>query len=163
MKKIYTYFLFFATVCSAIFYLLFIVSEFETPTERLEFKVRITKATVHLFQQLLIKYFQDNGIYPTTNQGLQALVDRPTTAPIPKHYPKGGYFEEPVDFIDPWGNLYHYIYQLVNGEHEITIISLAADGKLGGKREQTDIVSVCKQRPAEPLKCTFTSLPRSAW
>jgi len=122
-------------------------------------KSRVVQAelVIRSCQKALTNYFRDNGVYPTTSQGLQSLIYKPVLPPLPKNYPSKGYFRKPVEFLDPWGNPYQYTYQWLNGEHQITIFSLGADGKLGGKEDLNDVVSVCKQRPTEPLKCTFSS------
>lgn len=80
-------------------------------------------------------YKLDNYVYPTTEQGLQALVEKPTLEPIPRRWKSGGY----VDRIptDPWGNPYLY---LSPGEHgPFDIYTLGADGVVGGDGPNADI------------------------
>jgi general secretion pathway protein G len=103
-------------------------------------KILYAKGVVNVIQEALTNYFQDNGVYPTTHQGLQALVTKPSTQPIPKNYSPNGYLVRLT--YDPWGKPYQYTYQLVNGKHKITILSWGADGKLGGKGYNADIIGI---------------------
>jgi general secretion pathway protein G len=109
-------------------------------------KFFIAKQTVKSCEQALHNYFMDNKIYPTTNQGLQALVIKPEKPPIPENYLPNGYFKKPAMFGDPWGNPYQYTYQLMNGRHKITILSFGADGKLGGKGYNADIIKTIETK-----------------
>jgi general secretion pathway protein G len=97
---------------------------------------RQTKATADLasLAQALNLYRLDNGGYPTTDQGLVALVERPTTAPVPKAWRSEGY----VDRIpsDPWGN--PYVYVLATPQRYV-LKSLGADGVEGGDGLAGDI------------------------
>jgi general secretion pathway protein G len=105
-------------------------------------KFLVAKLQVKSYKQVLHNYEVDNKIYPTTNQGLQALSIKPKKPPIPKNYPLNGYLKKTVKFIDPWGNPYQYTYQLIKRKHKVTILSLGADGKLGGKEYDADIISI---------------------
>jgi len=87
--------------------------------------------------QALKLYRLDNQRYPTTEQGLQALVARSATAPIPPNWKAGGYLERMPK--DPWGNLYQYLNPGVHGE--IDIFSFGADGAPGGEGNDADIGS----------------------
>ena len=78
-------------------------------------------------------YRMHNGFYPSTQQGLEALVTAPTTSPVPKHYQEGGYLKKVPD--DPWGN--PYVYRNSNGR--ITITSYGPDGEEGGEGVNADI------------------------
>lgn len=80
-------------------------------------------------------YRLDNYVYPTTEQGLEALVERSTLDPEPRNFKEGGYLEELP--IDPWGRPYLY---LSPGEHrEVDLYSLGADGLSGGEGQSLDI------------------------
>jgi general secretion pathway protein G len=80
-------------------------------------------------------YRLDNYVYPTTEQGLQALVEKSTLDPEPRNFKEGGYLEELP--IDPWGRPYLYMSP---GEHgEIDLYSLGADGLSGGEDQSLDI------------------------
>src|SRR5579872_1690100 len=95
------------------------------------------KQDIASLMQALKLYRLDNQRYPTTEQGLQALSARPTTAPIPPNWKTGGYVERLPK--DPWGNPYQY---LSPGLHaEIDVYSLGADGAPGGEGNDADIGS----------------------
>lgn len=102
-----------------------------------EARVIAAKQDVASLQQALKLYRLDNQRYPTTEQGLQALVTKPTTAPIPPNWKAGGYVERLPK--DPWGNPYQYLNPGVRGE--IDIISFGADGGSGGEGNDADIGS----------------------
>lgn len=102
-------------------------------------KARTAKAKndIQALGSALDIYRLDNYIYPTTDQGLEALVTEPTTAPQPPNWKSGGYIKKLL--ADPWGNEYLY---LSPGEHgEIDIYSLGADGAPGGEGPAADIGS----------------------
>jgi general secretion pathway protein G len=80
-------------------------------------------------------YRLDNGNYPTTEQGLMALVQRPTTNPIPPAWKQGGYLDRLPK--DPWQGDYQYLYPGVKGE--IDVYSLGADHARGGEGNAADI------------------------
>ena len=76
----------------------------------------------------------DNSVYPTTDQGLEALVKKPSS-PEPRNYREGGYIRRLP--TDPWGNDYQY---LSPGDHgNVDIFTLGADGQEGGEGINTDI------------------------
>ena len=91
---------------------------------------RITKvkSDVRALEAALNLYRLDNFAYPDTNQGLQALVERPRTGPEPRNYRSGGYMDRLPR--DPWGNDYQYLNPGTRGE--IDIYSFGADGRRGG-------------------------------
>jgi general secretion pathway protein G len=80
-------------------------------------------------------YETDNGVYPTTEQGLAALVSQPTSAPVPKKW-KGPYLKKKT-FLDPWGNPYQYRYP---GTHsnDYDLFSMGPDGAEGGGDDVTN-------------------------
>ncbi|MBD8678174.1 type II secretion system major pseudopilin GspG [Sphingomonas sp. CFBP 13720] len=78
-------------------------------------------------------YRLDNGDYPTTEQGLKALVEKPTSPPLPGAYPPDGYLSQMPQ--DPWGN--PYVYESTGGRFAIK--SLGKDGKPGGTDLDADI------------------------
>ncbi len=87
--------------------------------------------------QALKLYRLDNIRYPTTEQGLQALVTKPVIEPIPGNWKSGGYLEKLPK--DPWGSPYLYLNP---GRHgEIDVYSLGADGQPGGEGKDADIGS----------------------
>jgi len=81
-----------------------------------------------------IKMFKvDNGTYPTTEEGLEALGKNPDAEKY-KSYAKSGYFEDGIIPRDSWGNNFIYL----NEEGEIEIISFGSDGKEGGSKDGVD-------------------------
>lgn len=84
-------------------------------------------------------YKLDNGMYPSTEQGLEALVTPPESGEIPKNWRKGGYIEKGKISKDPWGN--EYIYLCPGSHEEYDIISYGADGEPGGEGKNQDIKS----------------------
>jgi general secretion pathway protein G len=84
-------------------------------------------------------YKLDNGMYPDTEQGLQALVEEPETGTLSKNWRKGGYLEKGKVPRDPWGNEFVYLSPGVHGEYDI--ISYGADGVSGGEEKNKDINS----------------------
>ncbi|WP_045220583.1 type II secretion system major pseudopilin GspG [Desulfonatronum thioautotrophicum] len=105
-------------------------------------EARVTKAKMDIrtLESALRLYRLDNGVYPTTEQGLAALIRRPEIAPLPRNFRDGGYLESSTVPRDPWGNEYRYRSPGQQGrEYEIT--SLGADGKEGGTGFAQDINS----------------------
>lgn len=80
-------------------------------------------------------YRLDNSRYPSTEQGLQALVTRPTAEPVPRNWKS--YLDKLPN--DPWGKPYQYLSPGVRGE--IDVFSLGADGQPGGEGVDADIGS----------------------
>ncbi len=100
-----------------------------------EAKIAKVKNDVRTLQTALDLYRLDNGAYPTTEQGLDALVKKPTSEPIPSAWRTGGYIQRLSD--DPWGRPYHYQNP---GEHsEVDIFSYGAQGKPGGEGVNAEI------------------------
>lgn len=85
--------------------------------------------------QALKLYRLDNQRYPTTEQGLQSLVARPSSGPQPNNWKP--YIEKLPN--DPWGNPYQYLNPGIKGE--IDVMSLGADGQPGGEGNNADIGS----------------------
>jgi len=102
-----------------------------------EARVIAAKQDIASLMQALKLYRLDNQRYPTTEQGLQALVARPTTSPVPPNWKAGGYVERLPR--DPWGNPYQYLNPGVRGE--IDVFSLGADGAPGGEGTNADVGS----------------------
>ena len=93
------------------------------------------KADIGALVQALKLYRLDNGGYPTTDQGLVALVQRPTTNPVPGNWNAKGYLDRLPK--DPWGTDYQYLSPGVKGE--IDVFSLGADRARGGEGNAADI------------------------
>ena len=100
-----------------------------------EARATAAKHDVGTINQALKLYRLDIGRYPTTEQGLKALVERPTSEPIPQNWKTGGYLSSVPK--DPWGNPYQYSNPGTRGE--IDVISYGADGKPGGTGTDADI------------------------
>lgn len=100
---------------------------------------RIAEAKVQIknFETALKLFKLDNGFYPDTQQGLEALIKKPETGQIPKKYRDGGYLEQKKIPLDPWGNPYIYISPGLHGDFDI--MSYGADGKEGGEGKNADI------------------------
>ncbi|CAN7547696.1 type II secretion system major pseudopilin GspG [Trinickia sp. LjRoot230] len=88
-------------------------------------------------RQALDLYRLDNGRYPSQDQGLQALVAKPTTEPVPNNWKDGGYLDKLPG--DPWGHPYQYLNPGVHGE--IDVFSYGSDSKAGGEGNDADIGS----------------------
>ena len=100
-----------------------------------EARVQKVHADFKAIETALKIYRLDNYVYPTTEQGLQALVERSTLDPEPRNFKEGGYLAELP--LDPWGRPYLY---LKPGEHgELDLYSLGADGLSGGEGQNADI------------------------
>jgi len=100
-------------------------------------QARIAKAKqdIRALDTALSLYRMDNYRYPTTEQGLQALVEKPSTPPVPPNYKQGGYLKRMPK--DPWGNDYIYLSPGSHGEYDLS--SLGADGQPGGEGVNADI------------------------
>lgn len=95
------------------------------------------KQDIGSVMQALSLYRLDNSRYPTTEQGLKALVAKPATEPLPNNWKTGGYLDKLPK--DPWGNVYQYLNPGVKSE--IDVFSYGADGKPGGAGPDSDIGS----------------------
>ena len=89
--------------------------------------------------QALKLYRLDNGAYPTTEQGLKALLAKPTIEPLPPNWKQGGYLERSSTPKDPWGNDYKYLNPGLKGE--VDVFSYGRDGAAGGESVDADIGS----------------------
>lgn len=90
---------------------------------------------ISALEQALDMYKLDNSVYPTTDQGLEALVAKPSGSPEPRNYRNGGYIKRLPN--DPWGREYQYLSPGDNGT--IDIFTFGADGEEGGEEAGTDI------------------------
>lgn len=95
------------------------------------------KADIATIMQALKLYRLDNQRYPTTEQGLAALVTRPLAAPVPPNWKPNGYLERLPK--DPWGKAYQYLNPGLRGE--IDVFTFGADGQPGGAGIDADIGS----------------------
>lgn len=100
-----------------------------------EARVTAAKHDVATIVQSLKLYRLDIGRYPTTEQGIRALVEKPTLEPIPQNWKAGGYLDSLPK--DPWGNPYQYTNPGIHGE--IDVYTYGADGKSGGTGTDADV------------------------
>ena len=104
-------------------------------------EARQTKARIQIegIETALKLYRLDNGFYPTTEQGLRALVEAPGIPPVPRNWREGGYLEKGKLIKDPWGNDFVYLCPGVHGEFDL--MSYGADGQQGGDGKNKDITN----------------------
>ena len=100
-----------------------------------EARATAAKHDVGTLVQAFKLYRLDIGRYPTTEQGVKALVEKPTSEPVPQNWKAGGYLDSIPK--DPWGNPYQYANPGTHGE--IDVYSFGADGKPGGTGNDADI------------------------
>ncbi len=98
-----------------------------------------TKASLQIksFETALKMYKLDNGIYPSTEQGLQALVAPPASGKLPPKWRDGGYLEKAAIPLDPWGNHFVYLCPGLNGDFDLS--SYGLDGEAGGEGNAKDV------------------------
>jgi general secretion pathway protein G len=100
-----------------------------------EARVTKAKADIQSLETALTMFRLDNSKYPTTDQGLQALMVAPTDPSI-RHWRQGGYLQHVSK--DPWGNDYQYVFPGTHGR-EYDLFTLGADGQPGGDGNNADI------------------------
>jgi general secretion pathway protein G len=98
-------------------------------------RVTAARTDVNNLVQALKLYRLDNQRYPTAEQGLQALLTKPTTQPVPNNWKP--YLDKLPN--DPWGHSYQYLNPGIKGE--IDVLSFGADGKAGGEGRDADVGS----------------------
>ena len=99
------------------------------------------KVQIRNIEGALQLYKLDNGVYPTTEQGLKALVEKPSVGVVPKKWKIGGYLPKLPE--DPWGNPYKYLSPVQKGDYKVEyeITSLGTDGEVGGEGVNADITN----------------------
>lgn len=95
------------------------------------------KIQIESLESALKLYKLDIGGYPTTEQGLQALVEAPTAGNLPKNWRQGGYLEKGKVPKDPWGNDFVYVSPGSHGDFDLSC--LGKDGEAGGEGVDKDI------------------------
>ena len=100
-------------------------------------KQAAARTQIEMLETALKIYKLDNGTYPTTEQGLKALVEAPTAGNLPKNWRQGGYLEKGKVPKDPWKNDFIYISPGSHGD--VDLICLGADGEPGGEGVNKDI------------------------
>jgi general secretion pathway protein G len=106
----------------------------DRPDEAKQVKARMDIASLETALKL---YRLDNGFYPSTEQGLSALVQVPQSGQIPKKWKQGGYLEKEQVPKDPWGNPFLYLSPGNHGDFDL--LSYGADGIAGGEGTDRDI------------------------
>jgi len=103
-------------------------------------EAKVTKAKIDIksLEETLGLFNLDNGFYPSTEQGLSALVSKPEIGRIPNRYPEGGYLKRVP--ADPWGTPFVYLSPGVHSR-DFDLISYGADGQPGGESFDADIKS----------------------
>ena len=98
-----------------------------------------TKAIMQIqgIETALKMYKLDNGMFPTTEQGLQALVEPPSSGKLPTKWRSGGYLEKNKIPVDPWGHPFVYTSPGVKGDFDLS--SFGADGEPGGENSAKDV------------------------
>ncbi len=102
---------------------------------------RVTEARIQImnFETALKMFKIDNGFYPSTEQGLDALISAPISGRIPENFRADGYLGKKTLKADPWGNEYIYISPGMQGDYDI--ISYGADKQPGGEDYNADIIN----------------------
>lgn len=100
-------------------------------------RVTAARQDIATLMQALKLYKLDNQRYPSTEQGLQSLISKPTSGPAANGWKNGGYVEKLPK--DPWGGQYQYLSPGVKGE--VDVFSYGADGQPGGSGNDADIGS----------------------
>lgn len=104
------------------------------PEEARRMKARVQIESIETALKL---YKLDNGVYPSTEQGLQALVELPSVGQLPRKWREGGYLEKGKVPEDPWGNQYVYLSPGLHGDFDL--MSYGTDGEPGGEGAEADI------------------------
>lgn len=103
-----------------------------------EAKVKTTTVQINQLSANLEAFKMDNGFYPSTEQGVDALVSEPTFGRIPKHYPAGGYLNKKVIPKDPWDNPYNYREPGTHNPDSFDLFSNGPDGQEGTEDDITN-------------------------
>lgn len=106
------------------------------PDEAKQVKAKMDIASLETALKL---YRLDNGFYPSTEQGLAALVQMPQSGQIPKNWKEGGYLEKGQVPKDPWGN--EFVYLSPGNHGDFDIICYGGDGVAGGEGTDKDITN----------------------
>lgn len=106
------------------------------PEEARRMKARVQMESIETALKL---YKLDNGAYPSTEQGLQALIEAPTVGELPRAWRKGGYLEKGNVPKDPWDNEYVYLSPGLHGDFDL--VSYGPDGQPGGEDQNQDVNS----------------------
>lgn len=102
-----------------------------------EARVQKVQADFKAIETSLKIYRLDNFSYPSSEQGLEALVEKPTIDPVPRNWKNGGYLDDVPK--DPWGRPYLYLQPAEQSDGDFDLFSLGADGVTGGEDQNADI------------------------
>lgn len=105
-----------------------------------EARVAAARLQIKQLQTALQMYRTEQGRYPTQEQSLQALVQKPDREPVPRSYPAEGYLESSRVPLDPWGNEFIYLAPGRKGEL-YEILSYGSDREPGGEDDAADLSS----------------------
>jgi general secretion pathway protein G len=103
-------------------------------------RMEAARAQIKTLQTALQIYRSEQGNYPTQEQGLMVLCQKPTTEPIPRTYPEEGYLSSLQPPLDPWKNEYIFLIPGRQGE-PFEVLSYGSDGEPGGEKEAADLSS----------------------
>jgi len=106
---------------------------------RSDAQVKTARVNISAMSQALEQYALDVYDYPTQQQGLQALVERPDSLPSGATYRNGGYLQKSTLPLDPWGRPFVYKRPGIKSGRSYDLYSLGADGKEGGEELDADI------------------------
>jgi general secretion pathway protein G len=104
-----------------------------------EARVKTARVQISQLESALEFYRLDNGRYPTSEQGLRALVERPAIAPEPRRWRPEGYLKGGAVPLDPWDEPYQYLQPGQNNPYTFDLWSLGADNQLGGEGVDAEI------------------------
>lgn len=104
-----------------------------------EAKQTTAETQIEMLSTALDNYRLDNGRYPTTEQGLQALREKPATEPVPRNW-RGPYTRKEIP-MDPWDRPYVYRSPGEVNETSFDLLSYGRDGEPGGEGEDADVTS----------------------
>lgn len=102
-------------------------------------RVKTTQAQITQLESALEFYRMDNGRYPNSSQGLEALVTKPSGTPEPRGYPPGGYLKKRDALRDPWGEYFQYDSPGSHNPHSFDLWSMGGDAANGGEGLDADI------------------------
>lgn len=105
------------------------IVSFNVMGSKADAEVRKARIDIKSIQQALDLYKLDNSRYPTTEQGLKSLIQKPTASPVPKNWKKGGYVQELPE--DPWGNKYRYANPGLHNPNSYDVFSFGPDQEEG--------------------------------
>jgi general secretion pathway protein G len=112
-------------------------------------RITTTKAQIQSLEAAITTYQMDNGRFPTTEQGLRSLIEKPTGAPEPYAWRPGGYLSKRELPRDAWNGEYQYASPGEHNPDSFDLWSLGRDGKPGGAEEDGDIGNWAVEKAAE--------------